>query len=795
MGCGCSTIEEIIKSKKFKKNKINSLVIDKINFSALNVKDYYRDQKPYSGEKLYVDDLFPPNDNSIFGLNSDGSVYDNDLKRYKECMADFGFKKGDIIWRTARDIFGEKYSIFETDISMSDVNQGGIGNCYLLATFAAMCENPELIVGLFRTLKITKNGYYEVVLQINGVWKVITLDEYFPCDKNSKQFVFCSPKGPELWTMLLEKAWAKVNGGYINTINGFPGEIMNSFSNFNVKYIDFEKISKEILWEKILHASKTEEIMACNIDSGQNKRSLKQVNLTPGHVYTIVNGYENNDIKLVQFRNPWGTSDYSGPYSDDDKFWENDDNVKNFNFKPKKNEGYFYVDFNDIPKYFAIGQICLIENPLATQIFSITNINKNINGKVYSFKIKEDNTHMNISLYRPNYRFTRTLPEDYQLPMNVLVTKKHAKNCENVIKDDSKNLVCFENSWFSSSYEDNIMFDLNLDKGDYLIYISIDLESSTIKNKTISAVVNLSANELFDFDDTGLEDNNYELLSKIFSDLVSEKNFNSEEKDGLKVTKAQSFLNSEFSLLHFKNIGDKKTVTFEIKSDNHKALNFKINAKNKITLDKDEIFIAIMSLKDFYGEINFDYSYEINSNEGNQLSSNGNSKINKAFLNIPLEKIDIIADYEWIYKKLENFNINSICETIDNRNELEKKFQKLYSTEMDKILKIPKLEDGIVVNFQDILMNENDEEYLGEWDVNENSDDLPHGRGMLKLKSGKIYYGQFKNGKMSGFGSLEIGGGEKVEGMFINGKLVDKGVLFMNDGKTQEIKADSNKLR
>lgn len=791
MGCGCSTIEEAIKKKIFKKNKINSLVIDKINFSALNVNEYFRNQKPYSGEQLYVDDIFPPNDNSIFGLNKDGSIYDSNKNRYKESMADFGFKKGDIIWRTAREIFGEKYTIFEGGISMNDVNQGGIGNCYLLATIAALCEIPELIVGLFRTLKVTKNGYYEVVLNINGVWQVVTLDEYFPCDKNSKQFVFCTPKGPELWTMLLEKAWAKVNGGYVNTINGFPGEVMNSFTNFNIKYIDFEKIDKEILWEKILHASKTEEIMACNIDSGGNKRSLKQVNLTPGHVYTIVNGYENNGLKLVQFRNPWGTSDYKGSYNDDDDFWKNEENVKKFNFKPLKNEGFFFVNYDDIPKYFAIGQICLVENPLASQIFKINNIGKNINGKVYNFKIKENNTHMNISVNRPTFRFNRNLPEDYQLPMNVLVTKKNSSNCEELLKDGTKNIKCFDDSWFSSSYEENIMFDLNLDQGDYLIYISVDIESSVLK-QNISVVVNLSANELFDFEDIGLEDNDYSLLNKIFSDLVEVKNFKHEDRDNIRIVKNESFLKSEFSILYFKNQGEKKSITFEINSQNHKALNFTINSKNKITLDKNETFVAIMSLKDYYGELQFEYTFDLDSNEGTVITQN--KKLNNAFISIPTEKIDVVAEYEWIYKKLDNFNINSIYETIDSRNELEKKFIKLYPSEMEKILKIPKLDDGIVVNFQDINKNERNEEYLGEWDVNDNSDDLPHGRGMLKLTNGKVYYGQFKNGEMTGFGSLDIGNGEKVEGMFRNGKLIDKGVYFMNDGRTKEINSGFDKL-
>jgi calpain-15 len=42
----------------------------------------------------------------------------------------------------------------------------------------------------------------------------VILDNYFPCDKQYKKPVFSSANGPELWVLILEKAYAKIHGAY-----------------------------------------------------------------------------------------------------------------------------------------------------------------------------------------------------------------------------------------------------------------------------------------------------------------------------------------------------------------------------------------------------------------------------------------------------------------------------------------------------------------------------------------------------------------------------------------------------
>jgi hypothetical protein len=45
-------------------------------------------------------------------------------------------------------------------------------------------------------------------------WKLVTVDDKFPCKKGTTTPLFAKPNGRELWVMLIEKAYAKFLGGF-----------------------------------------------------------------------------------------------------------------------------------------------------------------------------------------------------------------------------------------------------------------------------------------------------------------------------------------------------------------------------------------------------------------------------------------------------------------------------------------------------------------------------------------------------------------------------------------------------
>ena len=76
---------------------------------------------------------------------------------------------------------------------------------------------PGAIQSTFDTIEYRRDGKYSIRLfnRPADKWEHVLVDDRFPCDAESGKPLFTSPKGEELWVLLLEKAFAKFCGGYV----------------------------------------------------------------------------------------------------------------------------------------------------------------------------------------------------------------------------------------------------------------------------------------------------------------------------------------------------------------------------------------------------------------------------------------------------------------------------------------------------------------------------------------------------------------------------------------------------
>lgn len=58
-----------------------------------------------------------------------------------------------------------------------EVSQGGIGNCYVIATLNAVSKYPELIKDLFITKEINNAGIYQIQMFVRGKPWTVTVDD------------------------------------------------------------------------------------------------------------------------------------------------------------------------------------------------------------------------------------------------------------------------------------------------------------------------------------------------------------------------------------------------------------------------------------------------------------------------------------------------------------------------------------------------------------------------------------------------------------------------------------------
>lgn len=109
------------------------------------------------------------------------------------------------------------YHVIESDINVEDINQGALGDCYLMSVISAIAEFPDRITRIL--LQRNKSPYhaYCVALCIAGEFQEFYLDDKYYCRESysrAKPPAFSHNNGEEIWASLIEKAYAKAYGSF-----------------------------------------------------------------------------------------------------------------------------------------------------------------------------------------------------------------------------------------------------------------------------------------------------------------------------------------------------------------------------------------------------------------------------------------------------------------------------------------------------------------------------------------------------------------------------------------------------
>ena len=115
-------------------------------------------------------------------------------------------------------------------------NQGSIGDCYFMTAIANLSKYPNKVKQMFKQSEKNEKGFYEIEVFIDGEKQIIIVDDYIPAYKSNKNIYFARSNKKKIWVILLEKAWAKVNGGYINIISGRALEALEFFTGKSLLY-------------------------------------------------------------------------------------------------------------------------------------------------------------------------------------------------------------------------------------------------------------------------------------------------------------------------------------------------------------------------------------------------------------------------------------------------------------------------------------------------------------------------------------------------------------------------------
>ena len=418
----------------------------------------WRNQKIAEKGSIFTDELFQPLKKNLCPINEIGNwdypddVYEEDLNNWES-----------INWARVEQIFGSpNYQVFFEKIMKEDIIQGGLGDCYFLSAVAALCSNPQFIEKLFFFKEKSDEHCYGCYFRVNGIWKLVLVDDYIPCYGTwGKNFAFSSTNGNELWVILLEKAWAKLNGNYARVIGGDPHEIFEVFTNAYCEKIKFKNTSKDKLWAAFENAQKKGFLMTAGTSGDTFTLCMEEVGLVPGHAYTVLGVKEvdtsDGKQKLVNLRNPWGNGEWSGEWSDGSKKWTKElrkqcGNVEN------KDDGSFWMSFDDFYKYYLLAGICHLYKDYNYSSFHVFKEKSSKGAFLSKIEIDEYNTHCFLRLHQKNPRIVLR-DGNYQKPVLIYLM-----------------LIDSDFNYISAKYstEQNVAIDIHLNKGTYYIISDIN---------------------------------------------------------------------------------------------------------------------------------------------------------------------------------------------------------------------------------------------------------------------------------------------------------------------------------
>jgi hypothetical protein len=107
------------------------------------------------------------------------------------------------------------------DISPTDINQGYIGNCWIMAAVSALAEKHHRIDEYMISDAIDKvNGIYAMNFYSLGVPFTQIIDDFLPMNGNNTVFAGLGKDG-SVWMALVEKFYAKWYGNYQHLVGGW----------------------------------------------------------------------------------------------------------------------------------------------------------------------------------------------------------------------------------------------------------------------------------------------------------------------------------------------------------------------------------------------------------------------------------------------------------------------------------------------------------------------------------------------------------------------------------------------
>uniref|UniRef100_A0A672ZYR8 Calpain-2 catalytic subunit n=1 Tax=Sphaeramia orbicularis TaxID=375764 RepID=A0A672ZYR8_9TELE len=283
------------------------------------------------------------------------------------------YKVRGVTWKRPTELTSNPKFII-SEATRTDICQGALGDCWLLAAIASLTLNKEVLA---RVVPQDQNfeeyaGIFHFQFWQFGEWVDVVIDDRLPTRDGELLFVH-SAEGAEFWSALLEKAYAKLNGCY-EALSG--GSTTEGFEDFTGGIAEVHELrhNNPHLFHIIQKALDRGSLLGCSIDitSSADSEAVTSQKLVKGHAYSVTAvEYRGAQEKLIRIRNPWGQVEWTGAWSDSSSEWRYISDVDRAHLSPCSEDGEFWMSFSDFLHHYSRVEICnLTPDALTDDSFS-----------------------------------------------------------------------------------------------------------------------------------------------------------------------------------------------------------------------------------------------------------------------------------------------------------------------------------------------------------------------------------------------------------------------------------------
>ena len=638
-----------------------------LNQKRLTKEEYYEYQKQ---NKKFTDELYPPNDFSIYSQTLNGEFRDKRAGKLSKDTLDSlltkDSKKFTIEWERISDrpYFNK---IYNEKISHEQIEQGSLGDCYLISLIASISHFPDLIIGkkdadtphILYNYEYGDIGYYELMFFIDGEYKIVIIDDYIPFVKEKGITIFANSSENYFWVNLVEKAYSKICGGYTSI------DLISLSENKNKETYDYFQVFTGFKYEKfnfydekdgqfILNKSKVDSAIKI-IENNLHKEKGKKFNtmITTGtpdekkglyleenfipyqHSFSILDFKKikinkgKSEIKLLLLNNPWGRNIYNegvGSYC-----LENlDENVMNLKpyieYNLNSEDGCFWIDYDSFLKNYISINVCKIPCNYNCINFSLNSKENFELPLIYKLKIdKKTNIFFNVNM---------SISEEIRSGNDTIYLMKFLL----ISKIDEKGKII--KTYNEIIGLDDLQINYDLDEGNYIIWLYIPKRYFPESDKLDAHFMVSSEHKIkFGFIDYDIDFKYIKSLSEYWFEQNNQERLKAKEEKMVKCIVDCKSVDGILIVYLENNTSDKKIICEpESECSGFSPINYKENInllKINATLFPGEhvFYIGISTSKKSIfsiNKINMQYS-ETNEKRENSKRINFNEYLNKEF--------------------------------------------------------------------------------------------------------------------------------------------------------------------